>query len=137
MTPALHSRILRPWGEHPSPASLAPGAALHLLSAGATRVEHKRLSTLMFSNILRDQKMFWEGGNPPKTFWRPWGESNTRTWLRRPLLYPLSYRGFRSTHKGFFLNILLRKPLVLGPGVTHWGRGQGLITFWRTHPWEG
>ena len=25
--------------------------------------------------------------------WYPWGDSNARTWLRRPALYPLSYRG--------------------------------------------
>ena len=25
--------------------------------------------------------------------WRPWGDSNSRTRLRRPVLYPLSYRG--------------------------------------------
>ena len=29
---------------------------------------------------------------------RPWGDSNTRTRLRRPVLYPLSYRGSGSIH---------------------------------------
>ena len=39
--------------------------------------------------------------------WCPWRDSNPRTWLRRPVLYPLSYRGLsdrsfrqRPRHKG-------------------------------------
>jgi hypothetical protein len=30
--------------------------------------------------------------NVPILFWRAWEESNLRTRLRRPVLYPLSYR---------------------------------------------
>jgi hypothetical protein len=30
---------------------------------------------------------------PGEEYWYPWTDSNRRTWLRRPVLYPLSYRG--------------------------------------------
>ena len=34
---------------------------------------------------------------PMQTYvWYPWGDSNARARLRRPLLYPLSYRGILS-----------------------------------------
>ena len=45
---------------------------------------------------------------------RPWRDSNPRTRLRRPMLYPLSYRGWNGS--GYRTAPWPHRPVPAGPG---------------------
>jgi hypothetical protein len=53
--------------------------------------------------------------------WYPWTDSNRRTWLRRPVLYPLSYRGM-TTYPHQPIGDILPGRKALTVGLYHKGR---------------
>ena len=68
-------------------------AGMYSVVVGAVRFELTTSwsQTMRATAALRPEKC---GCYEPRSdSWRPWGDSNARTWLRRPVLYPLSYRG--------------------------------------------
>ena len=58
-------------------------------SGGPCRIRTYNL--LIKSQLLYRVELMAHAGKEPGT-WRAWEESNIRTRLRRPVLYPLSYR---------------------------------------------
>lgn len=121
---ASKSYAHKTWGRGRGDTPRTPRATAALSPTAAERHGGRRGREGVKRYRPRKTKPLPSSGEKGLYFQYPWGDSNSRTRLRRPLLYPLSYRGtFQVYHKmGMLANFYTARYRGAKLPPTDWGK---------------